>query len=602
MGADATLVGMAYKAALAKKPGDWTNSFNKQYEGLIAAHRAQLGIITKGIDVLGGVVKGVKIRKAGDVEDIEKATGIDDIYKIGEEIDNFAKTTATDGIKGFENHYTNGGASNKGDFNAAEERMNVIKAELEIYSGKSFLSKKDKKKQSDLLKDAENFRDFLIKSKGLKRTVVEAYGKNWVDKDRTFDGDADKALFLKQVLDPNADWGEDALDIKTYWENGKKWYEYIPGRLKKEYEASLLARGEFNKGFAEYPAGKKPEYIKISEEELFAGIKYKHLDVENGSKDILVGMEEAVKNHSTFKGDGGAFSLEEITKDGFEQNFMNAEGGAREAIQDFASRGIYGRSYTEDLKKGITISTYEQLLGKTFMVGGVETDISTLDVNDDGEISDTEAATLHENDVAELHRILTNPKDDRETKFAVEEASNYLTDIARQEFKSKQTMANKKNKVKKEMEWERLGFSDYGKYLDRFPVDGITKEPTGVQKFPSLGTAGYTAGGDGAQKWLSPAIKQKAFNVFSVPQQDGTTFDGQHAYYVQVPGPFNMKFPNQKAPSKWYAYSSLDDYKKDEASGFKNEGDFRKGTYSQEDVLGFEAGVSGKTNVDIEKL
>ena len=131
--------------------------------------------------------------------------------------------------------------------------------------------------------------------------------------------------------------------------------------------------------------------------------------------------------------------------------------------------------------------------------------------------------------------------------------------------------------------------------------DGITKEPTGVQKFPSLGTAGYTAGGDGVQKWLSPAIKQKAFNVFSVPQQDGTTFDGQHAYYVLVAPP-NLKYAGFEVSSKWYAYSSLDDYKKDKASGFKNEGDFRKGTYSQEDVLGFEAGVSGKTNVDIEKL
>ena len=102
------------------------------------------------------------------------------------------------------------------------------------------------------------------------------------------------------------------------------------------------------------------------------------------------------------------------------------------------------------------------------MVNGVETDISTLDVNDDGEISDAEAKTLHENDVTELHRILTNPKDDRETKFAVEEASNYLTDIARQEFEKQKKMAETTDTPKYQqigsIEWER-----YQEYLNKDP-------------------------------------------------------------------------------------------------------------------------------------
>ena len=50
MGADATLVDMAYRAAMAKRPGDWSKSFDKQYEGIIAANQALANIGTKAVD------------------------------------------------------------------------------------------------------------------------------------------------------------------------------------------------------------------------------------------------------------------------------------------------------------------------------------------------------------------------------------------------------------------------------------------------------------------------------------------------------------------------------------------------------------------------
>ena len=40
MGADATLVGMAYRAAMAKVPGDWSKAFELQYSGIKAANAA----------------------------------------------------------------------------------------------------------------------------------------------------------------------------------------------------------------------------------------------------------------------------------------------------------------------------------------------------------------------------------------------------------------------------------------------------------------------------------------------------------------------------------------------------------------------------------
>ena len=104
-------------------------------------------------------------------------------------------------------------------------------------------------------------------------------------------------------------------------------------------------------------------------------------------------------------------------------------------------------------------------------------------------------------------------------------------------------------------------------------------------KFPSLGSQSYTTGPGGSRVWTNPGVKQEAFNFFSTPQKDGTTYDGTHAYYVQT-------------PEGWHAYSSIDDYKKDKASNYK-EKDLRKGTYSINEVFGFETGlnISGGSGV-----
>lgn len=102
--------------------------------------------------------------------------------------------------------------------------------------------------------------------------------------------------------------------------------------------------------------------------------------------------------------------------------------------------------------------------------------------------------------------------------------------------------------------------------------------------YPALGSASYTIGPTGAnKKWTNPGIKQQAFNFFAEPRQDGTVYDGQHGYYVQI--------PTQDGGSVWASYKSANDYKKDKASGYKTK-DLRIGTYSSAEVLGFEAGLN----------
>ena len=64
MAADPTLVKMAYAAAAAKAPGDWSGIFEKQYEGLIASHKALAGAMEKGVQAIGEVkIASIKRQK-----------------------------------------------------------------------------------------------------------------------------------------------------------------------------------------------------------------------------------------------------------------------------------------------------------------------------------------------------------------------------------------------------------------------------------------------------------------------------------------------------------------------------------------------------------
>ena len=92
MGADSVLVNSAHKLGMSRVPGDTAEIFNKQYEGLIAYHKAEAGTIVEGVKagVVGASLVGNKIADAvqkkkaqkdydkaeasGDTEGMEKAS------------------------------------------------------------------------------------------------------------------------------------------------------------------------------------------------------------------------------------------------------------------------------------------------------------------------------------------------------------------------------------------------------------------------------------------------------------------------------------------------------------------------------------------------
>ena len=173
MGADATLVNAAYAAAMANVPSDWSQIFNKQYEGLLLAHEAKWEAWGNTMETFGEVGTGLHAQaktdqKLREIQD-NLNLNLDEIYKklgiepqtIGELTTNNAKV----GVDENQKHYKDGGASNPAALSAAQERFEFLKDEIKKISGKKFLTKKDKKKRTDLLKNFELMKTEAIEDK-----------------------------------------------------------------------------------------------------------------------------------------------------------------------------------------------------------------------------------------------------------------------------------------------------------------------------------------------------------------------------------------------------------------------------------------------------
>ena len=385
MGADATLINIAYHASMANTPGDWSKSFNTQYEGLIKAYEAQSAgledIMTKVTTNIGDITTAMGTRQK------EAKDFIDEM-----DIDAAASSLATDNTintaKEYASHYAQGGGSNIGNTYAAEDYLLGIRdggdddefgKGLEYYANKSFLSKEDKREQSRLQKLATQHKSDLIQSKGALKTIVEASNEDLIDWEHSFVDDPEKQNLLAQVIDPKLDW--DAANIKTLWKNGEKFYKYQSGTLKSSYDANSGSSTSQKK------ASKEKEWMTISEKELFGGVEYKDTD---SVTTLGGGFDSAVENATTtFEGADGVirYNIEDFSKienkvtSANKQILMTSKNFSYLATSDI-DVGNTKRNYSDDLKENLEI---DKAVMKQI---GIGSDIMTLaDINDDGFIN-----------------------------------------------------------------------------------------------------------------------------------------------------------------------------------------------------------------------
>ena len=242
--ADSTLVSAAFMLGKSAVPGDWSNIFNKQYEGLIAAHktRAQAyGFALKNIaettgDVLETITEQGELKK----EKMETRTGEvqEQIDALEAGINNLIQTHADKTIKKEAQHYQQGGGMPKENSEAYQNRLEEYKSQLEVYANKTFLSKEDRKNQTEIYRKLDQLKKNMINEKGTWRTTVDAHANNFINLDLSYKDNKDRQMLLAQYLGHDSNYEDQEIEV---WldDNDKKMITYTPNRLGKQYKANL---------------------------------------------------------------------------------------------------------------------------------------------------------------------------------------------------------------------------------------------------------------------------------------------------------------------------------------------------------------------------
>ena len=444
MGADATLVAAAYRMGMANVPGDWSDSFDKMYEGIAAAHVAKAkmfgDIFECGIEAYGKY-------KKGQIEGDEEATDLSPFKSLVDKVygdpttramnDLVEKQSKQDIMEGNKT-LSQGGPLPIEFFNRAEGDMQEIKDELEDLQRKPFLTRKDRKRRDELHRKAQDDKSKLLQNKALAKTLGEANASGQINWEVTRANDGEHAqeygILRGKVINSNTNWEEEGIELftgngepnqmgdgKTY-EKGEWQIRFIPGRLGAAYFSNQKKKGNLvtidpntgqpnmgPKTYAESLTMTDPKTGEVINEPPQAQVvSFKRLmNVSLYDRETeAANMAEIAKassfasetmadketfQYTSFRDPNVPYDLRSQVHDNFVNNIRNSKVGAASTIQDLSSRTIRGKNYKNDLLTNpeITNATYESL--------GISIDLlAQADKNSDSVINKNEYGWLSE--------------------------------------------------------------------------------------------------------------------------------------------------------------------------------------------------------------
>jgi hypothetical protein len=186
-GADSTLVAAAYRLGQSYGPADYTKIFEYQYEGLAKSMQAKSkmfgDIATSMADTIGDVAEtAIKYKEGRDKQEDELLNNPSfDHLKEGKEFDsniNNMATNFTDGEINSQKKYYEGNSQlqeNKDIFEASQKEFEALKAQIEQYSDKLFLTKKEREDRNDAIKKTLAFRDTINNNRALYKATYEKH-------------------------------------------------------------------------------------------------------------------------------------------------------------------------------------------------------------------------------------------------------------------------------------------------------------------------------------------------------------------------------------------------------------------------------------------
>ena len=461
--ADATLVSAAFKLGESNVPGDYSDIFNKQYEGLIEFNKQ------RGLGMANIVGAGANMLA-------DTAVAIGTIKRKNQEFDELYKTATNDWTAGANAEsaeiYKNGSSQNQSIVNAAEIALQGVHDKIsELQSGDP--SRKEKKEIMNLYQDAEKFRGILVRDRAQSDIDMALFNEDQVDVRNSFGGDPN--LQAAHAVLRNPKLNHEALGVRVYhnkdWELMMEYPDTVLKNIFKENKrkAEIIALGkdkltfdsnvkglnivdpEKDKKTGEFQQKRlnKPKTPSLSEDIILPDMEFKPTKAISVNKlsSMIVKKDHASNNAangiitemqiaSTAKLKGSKklthadFSrLEVQTYDKYFDLFKSKDASINYLATNPLTIG-YGSSkriYKDDLQKNqmIDISVINQL--------GIGSDKFTVDELEDGKISSAELAK-HEVAKNIIIEKLTNPQTPSERLVAASELAKYWTGYAKEEF------------------------------------------------------------------------------------------------------------------------------------------------------------------------